>query len=284
MNVMMKYVLKCLPHHAITNLVSLFMKSKISRFAIPAYVKWYNIDLSHVEKPVEQYRSLNEFFKRKLIPYARPIDQNNDTFISPADGLIKQVGRIDNGQIIQAKGVSYSVDQLLADEERAKFFQNGTYMTIYLSPKDYHRIHAPIDGTITDFSYIPGRLYPVNDHGVESIEGVYSKNERLTTFMRTPVGQVAVVKVGALIVGSVQLAYKKQIERVHKGKQYAEALEGSPFIHKGTEMGHFEFGSTVILLFEEDQIDLLQSIQPGTDIKVGEPIGYKMEQLKRKVE
>lgn len=282
MKLIMKYALKCLPHHGITYIVGSFMKSRLSKFAIPLYISFYKIDVSTVEKPLSDFESLNAFFKRHLKTDARPIHSHDDSFISPVDGVIKQVGQIENGELIQAKGVSYTVAQLLADRDKAETFRNGSYMTIYLSPKDYHRVHAPVEGVITDFSYIPGRLYPVNKIGVEAIEGIFAKNERLSTFMDTSSGKMAIVKVGALIVGSVQIAYKNQVEKLHKGKPYSEYLD-DPFVEKGIEIGHFEFGSTVILLFEENQIDLAESIQPGTSIKMGEPLGYVMKKLERKV-
>jgi phosphatidylserine decarboxylase len=266
-----------------TKLAGRFMKSPVSRFIIPFYIHWYKIDIATLDRPLTEFHSLNDFFKRKLSPEARPIHAHDDAFISPVDGVISQLGQIENGELIQAKGVSYTVEQLLADQDKAELFRNGTYMTIYLSPKDYHRVHAPVDGTITDFSYIPGRLFPVNRIGVGSIDGIFTKNERLATFMDTILGHVAVVKVGALIVGSVQVSYQERIEKLHQGKPYADQLDSCPLIDKGDEIGHFEFGSTVILLFEEDQLDFISSIHPGTSVRMGEALGFRMKKLERKI-
>ncbi len=284
MNFVLKYMLKCMPHHAITNFVGAFMKSRLSKFAIPLYIRLYQIDVSTVERPMSDFHSLNDFFKRKLKPDARPIHSHKDVFVSPVDGVISQVGRIEDGELIQAKGVSYSVEQLLADSSKAEMFQNGSFMTIYLSPKDYHRIHAPVEGTITDYSYIPGRLYPVNKIGVTSIEGLFTKNERLSTYLDTSTGKMAIVKVGAMIVGSVQVAYQEHVERLHQGKPYKAILETIESVRKGDEIGHFEFGSTVILLFEENQIEMAGSVAQGSAIKMGEPLGYTVKKLERKVD
>ncbi|WLD94035.1 archaetidylserine decarboxylase [Alkalihalobacillus sp. AL-G] len=280
----MKYItgrfLRCLPQHQVSSLSGKITKAKLSKLAIKPYAKYYKIDLSSIEKPMRDYKNLNQFFTRKLKPESRPIDLNQDTIISPSDGLITQIGSIEDGSLIQAKGVCYSLKGLLAGHEQANLFQNGSYMTIYLSPRDYHRVHAPINGNVTEFSYIPGRLFPVNRLGVHSINGLYAKNERLITYMNTAAGKLAIVKVGAFIVGSVQVAYKEQVQRFHKGRQISQKLRSFPYFKKGDEIGHFEFGSTVIVLFENDLLELDPSINPGQFIKMGERIGSCSEATK----
>ncbi|WP_408009471.1 archaetidylserine decarboxylase [Pseudalkalibacillus sp. A8] len=283
MKIFLKYLLFCLPHHALTYLIGSFMKSGISKYAINTYARIYGIDMSNVEKPIHEFKNLNEFFKRKIKLHVRPVDRHIDSFVSPADGTVTQTGQIENGTLIQAKGESYTVEGLLNDQEKALGFQNGSFMTIYLSPKDYHRVHAPIDGSITDYSYIPGRLYPVNKLGVNSIKGIFTKNERVATYLNTGSGQVAIVKIGALIVGSVQLAYQQQVERSHKGKPLKKAFKSMIPIDKADEIGHFEFGSTVTLLFEENQISLESSLKAGSTIKMGQTLGYRVKRLERKI-
>jgi phosphatidylserine decarboxylase len=283
MKIVLKYLLFCLPHHAITYFIGSFMKASLSRFAIKAYAKIYKIDMSMIEKPLHEYKNLNEFFKRTLKPQARPVDAHIDTLVSPADGTVTQVGEIKNGTLIQAKGESYTVVNLLNDKNKARAFRNGSFMTIYLSPKDYHRIHAPIDGSITDYSYIPGRLYPVNKFGVDAVKGIFTKNERIATYLHSATGQLAIVKIGALIVGSVQLAFKDQVEDHHKGKPLKNTLETMLPVDKGDEIGHFEFGSTVILLFEENLITLNPLLEPGSSVKMGQPLGYRVNRLERKI-
>ncbi len=283
MKIFLKYLLFCLPHHALTYLIGSFMKFEFSKYAIKAYARIYGIDTSNIEKSIHEFRNLNEFFTRKLKRHTRQVDRHIDSFVSPADGMVTQIGQIVNGTLIQAKGDSYTVEGLLNDQEKALAFQNGSFMTIYLSPKDYHRIHAPIDGSITEYSYIPGRLYPVNKLGVSSIKGIFTKNERVATYLNTGSGQVAIVKIGALIVGSVQLAYQQEVERSHKGKPIKKVLKSMLPIDKADEIGHFEFGSTVILLFEENQITLESSLKPGAAIKMGQTLGYRVKRLERKV-
>ncbi|MCF6411003.1 archaetidylserine decarboxylase [Pseudalkalibacillus salsuginis] len=283
MKIFLKYLLFCLPHHALTYLIGSFMKFGFSKYAIKAYARIYGIDTSNLEKSIHEFRNLNEFFTRKLERHTRPVDRHIDSFVSPADGMVTQMGQIENGTLIQAKGDSYTVEGLLNDQEKAIAFQNGSFMTIYLSPKDYHRIHAPIDGSITEYSYIPGRLYPVNKLGVNSIKGIFTKNERVATYLNTGSGQVAIVKIGALIVGSVQLAYQQEVEQIHKRKPMKKVLKSMLPIDKADEIGHFEFGSTVILLFEENQITLESSLKPGSAIKMGQTLGYRVKRLERKI-
>ncbi|MCF6136141.1 archaetidylserine decarboxylase [Pseudalkalibacillus berkeleyi] len=283
MKLILKYILVLLPHHGITFLVGSFMKLRISKYAIPLYIRAYNIETATVKRPLKEFKSLNDFFTRHLKSHARPIDSHKESFVSPVDGVISQFGRIEDGQIIQAKGVAYDVEQLLADSDKASLFKYGSYMTIYLSPQDYHRIHVPYDGDITGYSYIPGRLYPVNKLGVSSINGLFTKNERLSTFLDTPYGKMAIVKVGALIVGSVQLAYLEHVEQRHKGERHKESFETPKFIRKGEEIGHFEFGSTVILLFDKDQVEFIETVQIGESVKMGELIGYRLKELDQKI-
>ncbi|WP_261130222.1 archaetidylserine decarboxylase [Bacillus sp. Marseille-Q3570] len=283
MKIILKYLLFCLPHHAITYFIGSFMKASISRYAIKAYAKFYKIDISLIGKPIHEYKNLNEFFKRTLKPQARPVDAHVDTLVSPADGTVTQIGEIKNGTLIQAKGESYTVESLLNDKNKARAFRNGSFMTIYLSPKDYHRIHAPIDGSITDYSYIPGRLYPVNKFGVDTVKGIFTKNERIATYLHSATGQLAIVKIGALIVGSVQLAFKNQVDEHHKGQPLKNTLETLLPVDKGDEIGHFEFGSTVILLFEENLIAINSTLEPGSSVKMGQPVGYRVKRLERKI-
>ncbi|WP_257349477.1 archaetidylserine decarboxylase [Pseudalkalibacillus decolorationis] len=276
----MKYItgrfLSCLPQHHVSSLTGRITRTRLSKLAIKPYAKYYKIDLASIEKPMKEFRSLNHFFTRKLKPESRPIDNKDHSIISPSDGMITQTGAVQDGSLIQAKGVTYSVEGLLANSEKAETYQNGSFMTIYLSPRDYHRVHAPISGNVTEFSYIPGRLYPVNRLGVQSINELYAKNERLITYMNTAAGNVAIVKVGAFIVGSVQVAYKEQVQRLHKGCFINQKLKSLPYFNKGEEIGHFEFGSTVIVLFERNLLQMDETISLGQFIKMGQRIGYSV--------
>jgi phosphatidylserine decarboxylase len=268
-----KAIISLLPQNQISSLAGKLMRSPLSKSFIKRYVNHYGIDISGIEKPVEHYKNLNEFFTRKLAPGARPIDPAPESIVSPVDGTVAQAGKIENGSIIQAKGVYYTVEQLLGSKEKAQRFLNGDFITIYLSPRDYHRIHIPVSGKITGYHYIPGRLHPVNEIGVLHVPGLFTKNERLTTYIDSEFGEIALVKVGAFIVGSVQIAYEDNVHSKHRGQELVHSMETHAQYKKGEELGFFEFGSTVILLFEESTVELSSELKEGTTVKMGERLG-----------
>ncbi len=263
-----------LPQNAMSRTMGKITASRFSRLAIRRYIRHYQIDVSAIEKPVEQYRSLKEFFTRRLKPHARPIAPGEDVVISPVDGTVSQMGDIDRETLIQAKGKEYSVTQLLGDEpELASRFFGGRFITIYLSPRDYHRIHMPVDGKLVKYTYLPGKLYPVNRLGVEHVERLFARNERLVTFIRSDrLGYVAVVKVGALFVGSVKVAYNTATTNVRKARPASEGIAGEPFYEKGRELGWFEFGSTVILLFEPGRVEWAKGVTEGSSLLMGQKL------------
>ncbi|EIT86859.1 phosphatidylserine decarboxylase [Fictibacillus macauensis ZFHKF-1] len=266
---MAKQVISMLPQNAISKAAGALGRSKMSRLAIKPYAKLYDIDLSQIEKPVHHYKHLTEFFTRKLQAGARPIANGEKTIVSPVDGTVAQLGFITEGAMIQAKGIDYSVEALLGD--RVAHFQNGSFITIYLSPRDYHRIHMPLAGYITSSTYIPGRLFPVNEIGVNHVQGLFTKNERLITYANTTAGEVAIVKVGAFIVGSVKVGYNEAFKQ--GGRDVVKTTHEATHVEKGQELGLFEFGSTVILLFEEGKMTLNHTLKPGSIVKMGEAIG-----------
>ncbi|MCW2277174.1 archaetidylserine decarboxylase [Heliophilum fasciatum] len=248
-----------LPQKWITVQAGRWAASSLSQSAIPWFIRTYDIDVAQAEKPWQEYKTLGEFFARRLRPGMRPVAQEASAIVSPVDGLISQMGTIEQGRMIQAKGMDYTAADLLADTEQAVRYHQGQFMTIYLSPRDYHRIHTPVTGAVTGTTFCPGRLYPVNDRGVTSVPGLLARNERVITYLDSPFGQVAVVKVGAMIVGSVQLAYEP-------GEAPGTRLE------KGDELGHFQFGSTVILLFEPGRITWRPGIACGQRVITGQAI------------
>ncbi len=266
-----------LPQNAMSRTMGKITASRFSRLAIRHYIRMYNIDVSAIEKPVTEYKSLKEFFVRKLKPGARPIEADPRAIISPVDGTVSQMGDIQEGTLIQAKGKNYQVAELLGhDPGLSGRFAGGLFITIYLSPRDYHRIHAPVDGTLTKYSYLPGRLYPVNQMGVEHVEKLFARNERLITFIdNQEVGTVAVVKVGALFVGSVKVVYNRATTNVRGGRQITEEIVDRPHVKKGDELGWFEFGSTVILLFEKNQIEWAQGIREGAALRMGQKLALQ---------
>ncbi|NGQ96570.1 phosphatidylserine decarboxylase [Brevibacillus sp. SYP-B805] len=266
-----------LPQNAMSRTMGKITASRFSRLAIRRYIRHYHIDVDAVEKPVEEYKSLKEFFTRRLKPDARPVADGPGVIVSPVDGTISQMGDIQEGTLIQAKGKLYSVGELLGGApELARRFQGGKFVTIYLSPRDYHRIHMPVDGVLRTYTYVPGRLYPVNRLGVEQVDRLFARNERLVTFIDSAeIGSVAVVKVGALFVGSVKVTYCRATTNVKRGKQVSEQIPDSPMLRKGEELGWFEFGSTVILVFESGEIEWGPGVQVGSTLLMGQMLARK---------
>lgn len=271
----MTYVISILPQNAISKAAGKFASSSISRLVIKPFARKFSINVQEAELPLQEYKTLNAFFTRKLKVGARLIDMDKESIVSPVDGTIAQFGNIQNGRIIQAKGIHYSVEELIG-KEKSKLFKDGHFMTIYLSPKDYHRIHTPMTGKIEEYEYIPGRLFPVNKLGVQHVNGLFTKNERLTTYLSDKDSQIALVKVGAFIVGSVQLSYEENVHQLHRGEPYKGIGSENLILKKGEEIGLFEFGSTVILLFNKNTMVFTDDLQSGISLKMGQKIGNRI--------
>lgn len=244
---------KRIPQHQLSRLVGKIAESEqpvLKNAVIYAFKHQYGIDLSVAEKQkVQQYPSFNAFFTRALKQGERPIDQG-DVVVSPADGVISQIGQIKDGQIFQAKGHQYSVEQLIADEKLAAPFKNGAFATVYLSPKDYHRVHMPFAGTLTETLYVPGELFSVNQTTASHIPALFARNERMVCLFDTELGRMAVVLVGAMIVAGIEtVATGKVVPSGHLELQHHQLA-----LAKGDELGRFYLGSTAIVLFEQDQV------------------------------
>lgn len=232
------------------------------------------IDVDEAEAPPEAYRSLNAFFTRRLKEGARQVGEvPRGKMISPVDGRVGAFGRIEEGTLLQAKGREYRIVDLVDSAEEAARFQGGSYLTIYLSPRDYHRIHAPAAGRLDKISYIPGHLFPVNRFAVENIEELFAVNERLITYLETEeLGRVAVVKVGATCVGRIGLSFDPfQTNRALRRREEFSPHEETSF-QAGDELAVFNLGSTVILLVESKELDFGPLIRSGEVVKMGEGI------------
>lgn len=266
-----------LPQNAMSRTMGKITATRFSRLAIQRYIRHYQIDTSIIEKPVSEYRTLKEFFSRRLKPGARSIAPDRDTIVSPVDGTISQLGDICEGTLIQAKGKDFSVIELLGgSEEEAKRYYGGKFITIYLSPKDYHRIHMPVAGDLSCYCYLPGRLYPVNQLGIENVDRLFARNERLVTHIQTDdLGDMALVKVGALFVGSVKVCYNTATTNIKHGRQTHEKIAGAPRYEKGAELGWFEFGSTVILLLESNELEWVAGVEKGKPLLMGQALAKK---------
>ncbi|MGB1092859.1 MAG: archaetidylserine decarboxylase, partial [Oceanobacter sp.] len=223
----------------------------------------------------------NDFFTRELLPDARPIDQTQHSLVSPADGAISQLGDITHGQVFQAKGQSFSVTQLLGgDSERAAPFLNGQFATIYLSPRDYHRVHMPVTGTLRETIYVPGALFSVNGTTAERVPGLFARNERLVAIFDTEYGPMAMVLVGAMIVAAIETVWAGRITPPERSIRVTNHHNVQPIeLAKGAEMGRFCLGSTVILCFPEDMVSWKSDLAAESPVQMGATIAsFKSEQ------
>ncbi|MEH7437506.1 phosphatidylserine decarboxylase [Neobacillus drentensis] len=238
-----------------SSLLRRFARSRASRFVVPSFARIYQLNVDEMEKSVSEYPTLHDLFVRTLKNESRVIDRSEDSVVSPVDAVIEDIGPIKETSEILVKGKTYSIEEMLGDQEVLSKYLNGTYMILYLSPSHYHRIHSPVDGTVTKQWTLGAKSYPVNKLGLKYGVRTLAKNYRVITEVKTSFGHVAIVKVGAMFVNS--------IETTHKGSE----------LEKGGEMAYFSFGSTVVLLFEKNTFQVEAAIQTPKDIKVGEKIG-----------
>ncbi len=269
-----------LPQHLLSRLVGRLADCRIpwvKNGFIDLFRRRYPIDMSLAqEEDPHAYPSFNAFFTRALKPDARPIDESALAIVSPADGAISQLGKIDYGRIFQAKGRGYSLVSLLGgDSERAAPFIDGQFATIYLSPRDYHRVHMPVAGTLREAIYVPGDLYSVNQATAAGVENLFARNERLVTLFDTEYGPMAMVLVGAMIVAGIETVWSGQIAPASKQPLtlYSRTEPARVQLAKGAEMGRFKLGSTVILLFGRDALQWQETLAAGATVTLGRCIG-----------
>jgi phosphatidylserine decarboxylase len=272
---MLLSALKVLPKNQISwvfgQLASIKFPKPMNQLLIKKFADHYKINLRELEKPISDYKSLNQFFTRKLRKNARPIDTSKDVITSPADGEVSQFGAIENGKLLQVKGKYFTLDSFLKDTEKSKLFNNGSFMTIYLSPQDYHRVHTPFHGELTSINYIKGKLFPVNKISTHSINELFSTNERVVFYLNDKkLGNYAVVMVGATNVGSISLSFDDF--KTNKLIQKSKTIEVTNLeFKKADELGVFNLGSTVVLLFENNKINF-SDIKLNSKVKLGESI------------
>lgn len=253
----------------LANLEKPFIKNQLIRY----FIRKYDVNMAEAleENPLA-YRTFNAFFIRRLKPACRPIATTGIT--SPVDGCISEIGRINKGQLLQAKGRYYSVGHLLACESSLSAqFENGHFATLYLSPKDYHRVHMPINATLREMIYVPGELFSVQPTTARMVPQLFARNERLVIFFDTAIGLMAMVLVGATIVGGIATTWQGDVIRSNEYKHfyYNAADEPAITLQKADEMGYFKLGSTVILLFANNApMQWLASLSKGQPIRLGE--------------
>lgn len=245
------------------------------------------IDADEAELPLMDYPSLNEFFVRRLRAGARPWPRDPDAAGSPVEAVVGEVGAVRAGRLIQAKGLDYTAAALLADDAAAARFEGGTFATLYLSPRHYHRIHAPSDGAIARAVHVPGRLLPVNAAAVAHVRDLFPRNERLACFVDGPLGTLAVVAIGAFNVGRISAAFDDDWNRPpgrpgsvtnRQGRHEPENRAYDPPINvrRGQEIMAFHLGSTVVLLGEPGTA-LDPSVRPGAEIRLGAPLLWRRD-------
>lgn len=272
-------LLHLLPHHLLGRLAHLLTRSEwppLKDRLIRQAIKRFGIDLSTALEPdPAAYPSFNAFFTRALRPDARPIDPAADAVCCPADGEVSQAGTIAEGRLIQAKGWDYTLLELLGGDARlAAEFEDGAYATIYLSPRDYHRVHMPRGGRLRRTVHVPGRLYSVNHLTTASLPRLFARNERVISVFDADAGPMAVILVGATMVGSMDTVWAGVVTPPHRRAIVWDQVPPEPVVlARGAEMGRFNMGSSVILLFARDRVRWSDGLRPGLAVRMGERIG-----------
>jgi len=262
-----------LPHHLISRLVGRLADCQqpwLKNTLIQAFIRQFKVDMDEAAEPdPTAYATFNDFFTRALEDDARPIGEG---VVSPADGTLSQFGPIEAGQLIQAKGHRFSAMELLGgDGEAARRYLGGSFATVYLSPSDYHRVHMPIGGTLTEMVYVPGRLFSVNAATTHHVPNLFARNERLVCHFDTEHGPMVMVLVGAMIVAAIETVWAGQITPLPRAGVQRIRFDTPVRLEKGEEMGRFKLGSTVVMGFAEP-VDFA-SLAPEQKVRMGERLG-----------
>lgn len=265
-----------LPQHGLSRLVLAATRVRAAWFKnaiIRGFLKLYPVNMAEAAQSDPcRYDSFNEFFTRALKSGARPIADGAQTLVSPVDGRVSEAGILDRDWLLQAKGRRYSLPALLAAQPWAARFAGGSFATIYLAPFDYHRVHMPLRGELADTVYVPGRLFSVNAVTAQLVPGLFTRNERVLTLFDTACGRFALVLVGALNVGSMATVWAGDITPA--ARRVVTRIPGPPTtLEKGAELGRFNMGSTVILLFEPNRVRWHPQLEAGRGVRLGQPIG-----------
>lgn len=269
-----------LPKHLLTALIWRIARIRhvaTKNFLITQFVGLYKVDIGEVKLVVpDDFATFNDFFVRELVADARPIDTGTNNIVSPVDGTVSIAGAIRDDNIIQAKGIDYSLSDLLAtDIDQANAYIDGKFATIYLAPFNYHRVHAPLDGELVAARYIPGDLFSVNEATVARVNGLFRRNERLVMHFRTDTGTAALIFVGALNVGSISTPWTGELRPRKRGSVDVLNVSKLPTaVKRGDLLGWFNMGSTVILLSPAGAFEWHESLRAGATVRVGETIGH----------
>jgi phosphatidylserine decarboxylase len=274
-----------LPQHGLSRIAGWLANTRIAwiktRF-IHWFIKQYHVDMSIAANPdPDSYTCFNNFFTRSLAEGQRPITPHANAIACPADGCISQLGKIKHGQLFQAKGHEYRLLELVGgDSDIAKHFIDGSFATIYLSPKDYHRVHMPLAGTLETMIHVPGNLFSVNESTAHHVPRLFARNERVVVVFNTHAGPMAIIMVGAMIVASIETVWAGLITPKKQQPQRTDYQQTQSIsLRKGDEMGQFKLGSTAIILFGKDASNWQENLQAGSIVKMGEAIGTLPDKL-----
>ena len=266
-----------MPQLYLTQLAGWFAQQKwgaVTHFVIKVFAKKYNVDMREAKKEnFSDYESFNQFFIRELKDDARKINENPTALCLPADGRVSQIGHIDDERLLQAKGHFFSLSDLLAgDEELVNTFKNGEFATIYLSPRDYHRVHMPCDATLRKMIYVPGDLFSVNPFLAEHVPNLFARNERVICIFDTALGPMVQILVCATITASMSTVWAGVINppRTSEVKVWTYQGDNAIKLTKGQEMGAFQLGSTVINLFPANSVTLAEHLEVDVPVRMGE--------------
>ena len=261
-------LLSVVPHGLGSRLQGAFARAGLSRLVLDWYVRTYGVDLSECEGTLSDYRTLQDFFVRPLKPGVRPVDETAEALVSPVDGRVYHAGRLSGFELPPEAGMRWDVRTLVGGGER---YEGGHYAILYLSPKDYHRVHVPREGHVVGYRYLPGRLWPVFPAAVRTVEGLFAKNERLAVRLATQdMGEVAVVLVGAYGVGRMTTSFAPVV--TNTGTPGEDVTLTAPWTcARGDELGRFNLGSTVILVCEAGRVTW--ELEPDQQVKMGQRIG-----------
>ncbi|WKV49477.1 archaetidylserine decarboxylase [Dickeya fangzhongdai] len=256
----------------------------LTKLVIDLFARIYKVNMQEAQQPdTASYRSFNDFFVRPLKPGIRPVDPLPNRLVLPADGTISQLGTIDDERILQAKQHDYTLEALLAGNYIiADLFRDGLFVTTYLSPRDYHRVHMPCDGILRDMIYVPGDLFSVNPLTAANVPNLFARNERVICLFDTPFGPMVQILVGATIVGSIETVWAGVVTPPREGiiKRWAYPMEGEDavILEKGDEMGRFKLGSTVINLFAKDRVQLMPGLASQSATRMGEAMAEALDE------
>ena len=262
-----------IPHHLLSRLVGQLAECRqpwLKNALIRAFIKRFKVDMREALEPdPTAYATFNDFFTRALKPDARPL---GDGLLCPADGTLSQFGAIEADRLLQAKGHRFSmVDLLGGDVEAARRYTGGSYANVYLSPKDYHRVHMPLAGTLTEMVYVPGRLFSVNSATTDHVPNLFARNERLVCHFDTEQGPMVVVLVGAMIVAAIETVWAGQITPL-SGQVQRVRFDTPVRLERGEEMGRFKLGSTVVMAFA-GKVEFDEALAPKTTVSMGQSLG-----------